>query len=162
MNEEAQSIQKTEEPWRPALNFIIEGIGTIDRYRTRDLYALCGIEYAPSQAADESGEAFRRRFDRTRRLFQAYVAEMKRDLGQNLKVDLRATGEGAYEIVPHERHVRTVMRETLRDVGADLEEGKRRLDSFDTSKASAAQMREHADAAAHLDSLRRMAKSRRR
>lgn len=159
-SENTEQITKNAEPWRPALTFIIEGLGTIDRYRTRDLYALCGLDWAPTQANGESGEAFRRRFDRSRRLFATYVYAMKRELGEHHRVDLRATGEGAYEIVPHERHVRTALRETLRDVSGALDEGSRRLDAFDMAKASDAQRREHADAAAHLDALRRMATAR--
>lgn len=157
---ETTTITKAAEPWRPALNFIIEGLGTTNRYPTRDLYHLCGLDWAPTQKEGENAETFRRRFDRSRRLFAAYVYAMKRELGENLRVDLRATGEGAYEIVPHNRHVQTALRETIRDVRGALSEGIRRLDSFDVARASHQQLREHADASAHLDALRRMSNSR--
>jgi len=157
----SEAITKRDEAWRPALTYIVESLGVCDRFATRDLYSLCGLEYEPAQAEGETASEFRRRFERQRRLFSTYMAEVKRELGESFRVDLRPTGEGAYEIVPHEKHVKVALRDTMRGVQNALSDGVRRVSSFDTARATDAQRREQADALARLDALQRMAKSRR-
>ena len=159
---DSESGERKPEPWRAAYAYIAESLPHVTRYETRTLYALCGLEYEPTQRPGEPAKSFRCRFEGTRRQFAQFMREVKIAVGDTLRVDIRPTGRGAYEAVPHDRHVSTAERDTMKRVRYELSEGQRRLSSFDLSRADDGQRKHHSDAVARLDAVEHMTRSRRR
>lgn len=148
-----------ESAWHAAKTWILESDHAPGaEFRTADLYAVMGLEYAPVINANETPLRWRKRVDKSARLFATLVRMLCDDLLETHHIYLRATGRGSYEVIAAEVAPRKIAREFSRSVTKLSEVSSFALRNLDESQMSDRARRDRDDAMAHIDDVRRLMK----
>lgn len=147
-------VDDVDTPERRIVDHVRAGALTGDEFATRDLYEVAGIDFAPSQAAGESGEEFGRRLTNNRRRFGNIMELAKKKLGEEFHTFLKSTHRSSYRIVPHESHISTAMRDMRSGIRKELSKGADRVAWFNPLSEEEEKRKERASMeAAHLRML---------
>lgn len=115
---------------RRVVDHIRARLAESDTFPTRDLYRVAGVEFAPNQRAGESGEKFRKRAERERLRFASIMERAKTRLGEEFHLLIQATHRGSYAVVPHDRHLSTVVRAASTAIRKEIGRAEERVDWF--------------------------------
>lgn len=122
------------EPWRECYLRIVAGMEAgIVEWKTDHLRELCGLTAKCSEVALTSRE-----HSKAELRFVKYVTLIKEELGGTHRVDLRASRQGTYELVPHDKHIGVAMRDMGLEIQRAVKGASRRISYFDPATSAEA------------------------
>jgi hypothetical protein len=143
-------------PWKGAFLWIEETApepGTVLRHE--QLYARMGITMPTANTAYHVGE-------RAKLAYFAQLDLLRRELLDELQIDLRSVQGVGYEIVPPSEQTAQAWTDAVREVRRALAKGARRITNVKVDALTDEQRKENSDAIAKLSMLRGLVSQHRR
>lgn len=148
----------SERPWSGIVD-LVRSMNYGETVSTSALYSAVGIDDAPSRRHGETDRAFTKRIKRNALQFAGLLRGARRELLTNHDRDLRSARAGEYMLMLPSQQAGQAQRDALREARRALHVGSLRARHVARHMVGDADAARAADLEAHMDSLRRMMRS---